>query len=132
MAEKIRAGRNRTIILSEEDKIRLREKLLTPIDSNIKSENNRLLNYSDKTIHSDLLTTLPLLPDEFADLIIIDPPYNLTKDFNGNKFSARSQDAYLEYLESWFPQVCQKLKPTGSLYMCGDWKCTSALQTIMD
>ena len=28
--------------------------------------------------------------------------------------------------------MCNKLKPTGSLYMCGDWKCTSALQTVIE
>jgi site-specific DNA-methyltransferase (adenine-specific) len=27
--------------------------------------------------------------------------------------------------------VCGKLKPTGSLYLCGDWKCTAALQKVM-
>jgi site-specific DNA-methyltransferase (adenine-specific) len=25
-----------------------------------------------------------------------------------------------------------KLKPNGSLYLCGDWKCTASLQRIME
>jgi site-specific DNA-methyltransferase (adenine-specific) len=66
-----------------------------------------------------------------ADLIIIDPPYNLTKNFNGTTFTARSQSEYEAYLHTWFNKVCGKLKPHGSLYLCGDWKCTSALQTVM-
>lgn len=41
-------------------------------------------------------------------------------------------DAYLAYLHSWFHEVCKKLKPTGSLYLCGDWKNTAALQSIME
>ena len=89
-------------------------------------------SYLDKTINSDLLQALPLLPDAFADLIIIDPPYNLTKNFGGKVFNERKNSAYEEYLESWFPQVCRKLKANGSLYMCGDWKCTSALQRVIE
>ena len=86
----------------------------------------------DKTIHGDLLRILPLLPDQFADLIIIDPPYNLTKDFHGTKFNARSENDYEAFLASWFPEVCKKLKDNGSLYICGDWKCTAALQRAVE
>ncbi len=82
----------------------------------------------NKIINADLFAALPLLPDEFADLIIIDPPYNLSKNFGGLKFNERSDAAYDEYLASWFPAVCKKLKANGSLYICGDWKCSSALQ----
>ena len=85
----------------------------------------------DTIINADLFDVIDLVPDEVADLIIIDPPYNLTKDFNGNTFSARSSDDYESYLRTWFPKVCGKLKPTGSLYLCGDWKCTAALQKVM-
>ena len=126
MAKKIRAGRNRTITLCEEEKSKLRKRLITVVEP---IENTAIL---DKTINTDLLSALPLLPDSFADLIIIDPPYNLRKDFNGTVFSARDEAAYEDFLMSWFPQVCKKLKPTGSLYMCGDWKCTSALQHVME
>lgn len=85
----------------------------------------------DTIINADLFDVIDLVPDEVADLIIIDPPYNLTKDFNGNTFSARSSDDYESYLRTWFPKVCRKLKPTGSLYLCGDWKCTAHLQKVM-
>lgn len=88
--------------------------------------------FTDKTILGDTLSALNYIPDEFADLIIIDPPYNLSKDFNGNKFSAMKNDEYEEYLNLWFPKVCKKLKPDGSLYMCGDWKCTAAMQRVIE
>ena len=133
MEEKIRAGRNRTIVLSPEDRKQLCKKLLSVNEVSASVEKNaKPFDYLDKTINADLLSALPLLPDEFADLIIIDPPYNLTKNFNGKVFAARSDDSYEEYLESWFPQVCRKLKPTGSLYMCGDWKCTASLQRAIE
>lgn len=85
----------------------------------------------DKTINANLMDVLAYIPDNFADLVIIDPPYNLTKDFNGNRFSARSQEDYINYLDEWLPVVVKKLKPTGSLYLCGDWKCTAALQEVL-
>lgn len=47
-------------------------------------------------------------------------------------FAARKSDEYLEYLRSWFPLVVSKLHPEGSLYLCGDWKCTSALQQVLE
>ena len=75
---------------------------------------------------------LEFVPDNFADLIIIDPPYNLSKNFNGMKFASRSQENYDEYLSEWFPLICKKLKSDGSLYMCGDWKCTSSLQRAIE
>ena len=121
--EKIRAGRNRTIVLTPQEKQELGKKL-SRIDG------QRLL-YKNQIICADILKALPLLPDSFADLIIIDPPYNLTKNFNGTTFSARTDLAYEEYLEQWFPLVCKKLKDNGSLYMCGDWKCTAALQRVI-
>ena len=126
--EKNRAGRNRTLVLTDEDKTKLREKLITD-KTNLLSHK---FEYLDKTINADLLTALPLLPDEFADLIIIDPPYNLTKNFGGKVFNERKDSAYEEYLETWFSSVCKKLKSNGSLYLCGDWKCTAALQRVME
>ncbi len=126
--EKIRAGRNRTLVLTDEDKTKQREKLITD-KTNLLSHK---FEYLDKTINADLLTALPLLPDEFADLIIIDPPYNLTKNFGGKVFNERKDSAYEEYLETWFSSVCKKLKSNGSLYLCGDWKCTAALQRVME
>ena len=126
--EKNRAGRNRTLVLTDEDKTKLREKLITDKTNLL----NHKFEYLDKTINADLLTVLPLLPDEFADLIIIDPPYNLTKNFGGKVFNERKDSAYEEYLETWFSSVCKKLKSNGSLYLCGDWKCTAALQRVME
>jgi site-specific DNA-methyltransferase (adenine-specific) len=85
----------------------------------------------NKTICVDLFSILDLLPKEFADLLIIDPPYNLDKDFNGFKFSKTNDNAYLEYLKSWFPKIMNALKPNGSVYICGDWKSTYSLYQIM-
>ena len=72
------------------------------------------------------------IPDACADLIIVDPPYNLNKTFNSERFTAVSADKYEHYLRSWFHKVCTKLKPNGTLYMCGDWKCSSSQQHVIE
>ena len=123
-----RAERNRTLTLTKEEQISLSEHSL-----NLKNKSQiQLSDILDKTVNNDLFDVIDLLPKEFADLIIIDPPYNLTKDFNGFTFKSSSENAYLDYLRSWFPKIVSMLKPSGSLYLCGDWKCTSALQQVMN
>ena len=122
MQDKKRAQNNRTLTLSKDEIEPLRNRLIT--EKNI-SQNTDIIN---KTLNGDILKMLNFVPDEFADLIIIDPPYNLSKNFNGMKFNSRSQESYDDFIEAWFPLVCKKLKANGSLYMCGDWKCTSSLQ----
>ena len=138
MEKKERAERNRTIVLNDNEIEGLKNKLILPTQLETmekQAKNDNQLNpdfFINKTINDDLLHAINFIPDNFANLIIIDPPYNLTKNFNGNVFSARTQKAYDEYLASWFPLVCRKLKENGSLYICGDWKCTASLQQAVE
>lgn len=123
---KERAPRNKTLTLTDEERKSLQFRLLS---AHQVDDNAILFN---KTIHGDTLSLLSRLPAQLADLIIVDPPYNLSKNFNGLQFKAITGSQYLEYLRSWFPQLCKLLKPSGSLYLCGDWKSTSALQQVME
>ena len=126
MEEKIRAKNNRTITISDDEKDALKSRVLGEKDLESGCD---ILN---KTLNGNLLDLIKYVPDNFADLIIIDPPYNLSKNFNGMKFNSRSEDSYADFLDTWFPQVCAKLKDDGSLYMCGDWKCTSVMQRAIE
>ena len=119
--DKIRALNNRTITIEDDE----RERLSALVSRNFTGS-------IDSIICADLLSVIDSIPDEIADLIIIDPPYNLDKDFNGNKFRAMSNAEYIEYLHTWFHKVCRKLKPDGSMYVCGDWRCTATLQLVME
>ena len=123
--EKKTAPRNRTLTLDEREAEDLRRRLVTL------PELQQGCNCVNKTVNADTLAVLPLLPDEFADLIIIDPPYNLSKAFGNNKFAAMADSNYTAYLMSWLPKVVDKLKPTGSLYICGDWRSTASLQQAL-
>lgn len=122
---KQRAGRNKTITVSDDEYRALAERVLTipPTDDG---------QWENAIVNADLLKIIDLIPDNIADLIIVDPPYNLSKDFNGLSFTKMKSEKYGDYLRTWFYKVCDKLKPTGTLYMCGDWKCTSLLQSILE
>lgn len=120
------ALQNRTLSLNVDETPFLRQHLV------VKDKIRLGMPYQDTTINADVLQVLPILPNVFADLIIIDPPYNLSKNFNGLKFNQMSDSTYETYLNTWFGEVCKKLKPNGSLYICGDWRCTSAIQRVLE
>lgn len=125
MMEKIRAERNRTLTVTQSEAPAL-EKFISSVDD-VKN------GFVDDTIvNADLFDCLDFIPNGYFNLIIIDPPYNLDKDFHGKKFSSMRSDDYEYYLRSWFYKVCDKLAPNGSLYMCGDWKCSSSMQRVIE
>jgi site-specific DNA-methyltransferase (adenine-specific) len=119
-----RAPRNRTIALSPEEIISHRSRLVK-LKGQCTSD-----GLENKTIHQDLFEVLDWLPAEFADLIFLDPPYNLTKQFNGTVFREKPLQEYADWLEGWFPRVVKILKSTGSMYICADWRSSSAVYLV--
>lgn len=122
----MRGSRNRTLQILESERDELISQITLP--ESLSSPDTCI----NKIINGNTLEVLPLLPDAFADLIIIDPPYNLYMDFHGTKFRKVNAIEYDQYLRDWFHEVCCKLKPNGTMYMCGDWHCTSSLQRVME
>lgn len=76
----------------------------------------------DKTVLGNTFSVVPLLPPNSVDLIIADPPYNLSKTFGGTKFARRKSADYEEYTRQWLAVVEPLLKPDGSIYVCCDWE----------
>lgn len=126
MTTQHRAPRNRTITLEDDETPSLASRL---IQLECSQTVNKLVG---RTICQDLFQTLPHLPDSFVDLLIADPPYNLDKSFNGQTFKARSQDDYEAWLESWLVPLRRILKPTASVYLCGDWRSSAAIQRVAE
>jgi site-specific DNA-methyltransferase (adenine-specific) len=121
-----RAPRNRTLRLSPNEKARYASrlvKLCAPA---------QLHDIANKTIHQGLLTMLAWLPESFVDLLFIDPPYNLTKEFNETTFREQPTDVYTAWFESWFPQLIRTLKRTASVYICGDWRTAATIQRVAE
>lgn len=124
MIEKARANRNRTLTIAENE--------ITTLEKGIINANDLKKSFADNSvINADLFDCLDAIPNDYFHLIIIDPPYNLAKDFHGNKFSKLNTTLYETYLRSWFGKVCDKLTPNGTLYMCGDWQCSLSMQKVI-
>ena len=123
--ERERAPRNRTLTVTDAEREYYKKNIIYP------SQKISLESILNKTICSDLFSIVDNLPASCVDLLVIDPPYNLDKNFHGVKFSKSDDESYLEYLRSWFPKILKVLKPNGSVYICGDWKSTFCLYQIM-
>jgi len=74
-------------------------------------------NNNGMIYHGDALMVLTKIPDASVDLIFVDPPYNIGKNFAGKKDKWRTDNEYLEWSYRWIDQCIDKLKPSGSLYL---------------
>ena len=91
-----------------------------------------LKDIENQTVNQDLFAILDWLPASFVDLLFVDPPYNLTKSFNSGTFRERSLEEYSEWFESWFSGLLRTLKPTASVYVCGDWRSSTVIHGVLE
>lgn len=118
------APRNRTLKLSSKEIFSLRERLIKlgkPVCTGIIQ--NRIIN-------QDLFEVLPHLPSLFVDLLIVDPPYNLNKTFGESSFRKMGGLEYEDWLDSWLSKMVRILKPSASVYLCGDWRSSAAIYNV--
>lgn len=66
----------------------------------------------------DALQVLPTLSSESAQCILVDPPYNIGKDF-GNDSDRQEMTAYLDWCDRWIAECIRILKPNGTMYIYG-------------
>ena len=66
----------------------------------------------------DVLQGLQSLDNEVADIIIIDPPYNINKDFGEYNDNMKLED-YVTWSKLWINESLRVLKSTGSMYIYG-------------
>ena len=118
---KNKSRKNKTIELSESDIVRLEGKLIS-LDCQCNAE--EVLN---RTILGDALDALDYLPFHFVDVLFVDPPFNMNKVFGKATFKKMGGDNYEDWVRSWLSKIVDRLKPTASIYVCGDWRSSSAL-----
>ena len=126
MAGKVRAKNNRTIVLDDARKKVLAREISPAPDAALSPE-----EAANRVFQGDCTEIMPHLPDGFAAMALLDPPYNLTKTYNSATFRSRSEDAYRDYLASWMPLVKRLVRPGGAVYLCCDWQCTAACYEIL-
>lgn len=100
-------------------------------DRCIDSADLSLENIMNKTINGDTFEIMAKLPRKFVDLLIVDPPYNLSKNFNGQKFKKTASEAYAEYTERWLELAVPLLKDDASVYVCSDWQSSVIIGNIL-
>ena len=125
MEEKKRAGRNRTLILSADEEAYYSS---LAIVANGFSSTDSLRN---KVINGDTFEVLPSLPKRSVDLLVADPPYNLSKDFHGNKFKKTDDHSYESFTRSWVESCLPLLKDDASVYVCCDWRSSLIIGSVL-
>ncbi len=86
----------------------------------------------NSTVLGDFNNAVKKVKDESIDLLIVDPPYNLDKNFHGKTFKKLGNQKYAEYTEKWINAIKPKLKPTASIYVCCDWKSSLVIGEIIN
>ena len=119
-APKQRAPRNRTLEVTAAEVSRYRSRLIREYGSASR----------DQLICGDAFTVLKQLPEHEFDLLFADPPYNLNRSFGSKTFKKLSDDDYEDWLDSWLRLCTPLLKKTASVYICGDWRSSSAIQQV--
>lgn len=66
----------------------------------------------------DVVEGLKQLHDNSADVIIVDPPYNIGKDFGACKDDLDLQD-YIAWCNTWIIECIRVLKETGTMFIYG-------------
>ncbi len=120
-----KSSRNKTITVTEAE-IRLLKRRLLIVDSRLDAT-----DVIDKTILGDALEIIDYLPICFADMLFVDPPYNMSKVFGKTSFKRMASDDYESWVRSWFCKILSKLKPNASIYVCGDWRSSSPLFRVL-
>ncbi len=126
MAKSKRAERNRTLNISAGEISRYKERL---IRLQRPAKVGDILN---KTICQDIFDAAEFLPQGFADLLFIDPPYNLDKKFNGKSFRKKALEDYAGWVDEWLSKLIKILKPTASIYICSDWRSSTAVYAVAE
>ncbi len=123
-APTVRAPRNRTITLEACEADRFKSQVITAKGAGL------VIDYRNNILHGDAFEIVRKLPEVSFDLLFADPPYNLTKTFGKETFREKTSDEYETWLDSWLMLCLPLLTPTASIYICGDWRSSSAIQRV--
>ena len=116
-----------------------RNKTLEVTDAEIKKLTAQALKLNHRTpieelynqvIYQDTFKVLDFLPRNSVDLMIVDPPYNLTKNFGKSTFKEMDLSEYKKWLDKWLKKTIPLLKEDATVYICSDWKTSIVIPEI--
>lgn len=121
-----RSSRNRTLVCTESECEQYSKHFLS-LSHNVGAD-----DILGNIINQDFFDAVSFLPSDFIDLLIIDPPYNLTKNYHGNVFRSRDAKQYVD----WFTSVLEGLRPclksNATVYVCSDWMTSTLIFPVLD
>ncbi|MHC4424000.1 MAG: DNA-methyltransferase [Planctomycetota bacterium] len=123
---KVRAPRNRTVTLSEAERKQYSNDLIRI------SKPAQINAVENKIINQDIFEILDFLSTQFADLLILDPPYNLNKTFKSSSFKKKDIDKYAEWFENLLARLLPVLKNNASVYVCSEWYTSTAIHLVLE
>ena len=96
------------------------------------TENVSASDVTNRFVNQDAFEAFTHLPDNFVDLLLVDPPYNLTKQYAENRFMKSGEGDYQNWFESWILNLKRCLKQDASIYVCSDWASSRVVQTVLE
>jgi site-specific DNA-methyltransferase (adenine-specific) len=123
---KTRAPRNRTLTCTDAEIARYSAHLLCL------SGAASVASLTDRIVNQDFCLARPFLPDGFVDLLLLDPPYNLTKNYNGHIFHSKEAEAYMSWFDGVAASLLPLLHPAASVYVCSDWRTSTLVFPVLD
>lgn len=122
-----KSKRNKTIdFVIDDETRRYTDRLLMESDDLM---DMRLIR--DRTIVGDSFQIMKKLPQGFVDLALIDPPYNLTKRYEGMTFHQMSDEDYQQYTREWVNLLLPLLKDTATVYVFSDWRTSIVIAPVL-
>jgi site-specific DNA-methyltransferase (adenine-specific) len=96
------------------------------------AKTSALADVIDRIICQDAMEAIDYLPSASVDLFFADPPYNLNKTFNQASFAEMELSEYESWLDGWVSKIVRVLKSTASIYICGDWRSSTAIHRVVE
>lgn len=123
--KELKSVKNKTIDFDIEATKEYLDKIL------ILTNKTNITDILNRSILGDTFNVLSKLPDKCVDLLIVDPPYNLTKNYHGKQFSKQSEDDYYKFTKKWIESIIHVLKDDASIYVCCDWESSMIIGAVL-
>jgi site-specific DNA-methyltransferase (adenine-specific) len=91
-----------------------------------------LMEWEDRIFLGEMENVTPALPSKSVNLLILDPPYNLRRDFGNSTFRPVSGEQYATLFSDWLARLSYCLTDNATIYVCSDWRTSAIIFPILD
>lgn len=119
------SSRNRTLQCSLEEQQELSQSVIR-LDGPVSFQ-----DIQGQLVCGDFLEMAEDFPEEFIDLLILDPPYNLTKNYHGHLFKKQHNQDYRHWFRILIEHLVPMIKPHATIYVCSDWQTSTLIVDVL-